>query len=55
MLTNRTRSWRRIMLVCLLAIGLAASLAACGKKAPLEPPPGEPDDFGHQYPDPGME
>jgi predicted small lipoprotein YifL len=39
----------------LLALGLAGSLAACGKKAPLEPPPNEPDDFGHQYPDPSQE
>ncbi|MEX2298426.1 MAG: hypothetical protein WD715_13505 [Dongiaceae bacterium] len=31
------------------------TLAACGKKGDIEPPPGEPDDFGHQYPDPTQE
>ena len=49
------RSWRRCATMFVLAIALAGSLAACGKKAPLDPPPGEPDNYGHQYPDPGLE
>jgi len=44
------------MLVFTLLFGSSVlTLAACGKRGDLEPPPGEPDDFGHQYPDPTQE
>jgi len=49
------RSIRRFALLMIVAIGLSTSLAACGKRGNLEPPPGEPDEFGHQYPDPSLE
>ena len=48
-------SCRRLAVALVLAIALGASLSACGKKADLDPPPGEPDNYGHQYPDPGLE
>jgi len=35
-----------LVLICLLTV----PLAACGKKAPNEPPPGEKSDFPRQYP-----
>ena len=31
----------RVLLALLLAVSLAGSLAACGKKGNLEPPPGK--------------
>lgn len=36
-----------ILIVALLALSGAA---ACGKKADLEPPPGQKSDFPRQYP-----
>ncbi len=49
--TSRRIFLRRLALSVLAGGGLGG-LAACGKKAPLDPPPGQPDEFGHQYPDP---
>lgn len=49
---------RRLAALILLTLffgGSAFALAACGKKGELEAPPGESDDFGHQYPDPTQE
>jgi predicted small lipoprotein YifL len=48
---NNFGSWvRRITLLTLLAT-LALPLAACGKKGPLDPPPGaENNQFPRQYP-----
>jgi predicted small lipoprotein YifL len=45
------RDWaRRVTVVALLA-ALALPLAACGKKGPLDPPPGAEDSqFPRQYP-----
>ncbi len=40
---------RRILLV-MLALALAASIPACGKKSDLEPPPGEKSEFPRTYP-----
>ena len=38
-------------LIVLLALALAAtSLAACGKKSRLDPPPGEKSDYPKVYP-----
>jgi predicted small lipoprotein YifL len=36
----------------LVIVGLALSVAACGKKGPPEPPEGKTDQFPRQYPDP---
>ena len=55
MIATTQGNWRRIMIAIALTAALAASLGACGKKADLDPPPGEPDNYGHQYPDPGLE
>jgi len=41
---------RRIALLLLLALGLAVTLSACGKKGPLEPPPGKESKYPRQYP-----
>ncbi|MEE8333496.1 MAG: hypothetical protein V3R85_06575 [Alphaproteobacteria bacterium] len=38
------------LLVLLLAVTLGASLASCGKKGELDPPPGKTSDFPRQYP-----
>ena len=40
-------AWR---IVAMMLVVLA--LAACGKKAPPQPPPGEPNTFPRQYPTP---
>ena len=40
----------RTVAAAILAIGLAATLAACGKKVPLKPPPGST--YPRQYPPP---
>jgi len=55
MIRQESFDWRKTSLALTLALALGASLAACGKKADLDPPPGEPDNYGHQYPDPEME
>jgi hypothetical protein len=52
--TPRRRFLALLGLAALAGSG-AFGLAACGKKAELDPPPGEPDEFGHQYPDPSLE
>jgi predicted small lipoprotein YifL len=55
---NEELSRRRFMGLLAAAVLLGSgsfALAACGKKAPLAPPPNEPDEFGHQYPDPSQE
>jgi hypothetical protein len=49
--TSRRR-FLALLGLALLAGSGAFGLASCGKKADLEPPPGEPDEFGNQYPDP---
>ncbi|MEX2298047.1 MAG: hypothetical protein WD715_11555 [Dongiaceae bacterium] len=56
-LSTETMTRRRFsgLSVLTLLLGGAFTLAACGKKGDLAPPPGEPDDFGHQYPDPTQE
>ena len=46
------RNFFRLLALSILAGSGAFTLAACGKKAELDPPPGQPDEFGHQYPDP---
>jgi predicted small lipoprotein YifL len=55
-MTKQGPTSRRKFLVLLglavLAGTAAFGLAACGKKADLEPPPGAPDEYGNQYPDP---
>ncbi len=33
-----------------LLLSLLLPLAACGKKGPLEPPPGEPNTYPRTYP-----
>lgn len=38
----------RLLMSLLLALGLASSLAACGKRGPLEAPPGS--EYPHKYP-----
>jgi predicted small lipoprotein YifL len=53
--TMTRRRFAGLLVLTLLLGGGACTLAACGKKGDLEPPPGEPDDFGHQYPDPTQE
>lgn len=35
-----------------LALALGPTLAACGKRGKLEPPPDEKSDFPRAYPDP---
>lgn len=40
----------KLLLLLAVALALAAPLAACGKKGPLKPPPGEQTDFPRQYP-----
>jgi len=37
-------------LALLMAIALVTALSACGKKANLDPPPGEPSRFPRVYP-----
>ncbi|NQV57028.1 MAG: hypothetical protein HQ503_14305 [Rhodospirillales bacterium] len=37
-------------LIVALALGLVGSLAACGKKASLDPPPGEGGTYPRTYP-----
>lgn len=41
----------RVLLATLLA---TAAVTACGKKAPLEPPPGEVSTYPREYPAPGI-
>jgi len=36
----------------LVLLCLALPLLGCGKRAPLDPPPGEPDNYHRQYPNP---
>lgn len=50
--TTSRRRFLALLGLAVLAGSGAFGLAACGKKADLEPPPGEPDEFGNQYPDP---
>jgi predicted small lipoprotein YifL len=52
--TTTRRRFLALLGLAILAGSGAFGLAACGKKAALEPPPGEPDEFGHQYPDPTL-
>lgn len=40
----------RVALALFLALALAGSLAACGKKGPPEPPPGEKSTYPRTYP-----
>ena len=40
---------RRIM-TALLALTLAVSIAACGKRSDLEPPPGKKSEYPRMYP-----
>jgi predicted small lipoprotein YifL len=40
----------RHVLLAIVAVTLALSAAACGKRGDLDPPPGEPSDFPRQYP-----
>jgi predicted small lipoprotein YifL len=40
----------RGLLVILLAGIAAAPLAACGKRGPPDPPPGEPNTYPRSYP-----
>jgi predicted small lipoprotein YifL len=44
------RSWTMPLLALLIALLLGPALAACGKKAPLEPPPDQPNVFPRSYP-----
>ena len=53
--TMTRRRFAGLAILMLLFGGSAFTLAGCGKKGDIEPPPGEPDDFGHQYPDPTQE
>lgn len=39
-----------LLLALLFAFGLATTLAACGKKGPLESPSGKESDYPRQYP-----
>ncbi len=47
---TRLRGMRAIALALVLAVMLAASLDACGKKGTPEPPPGKKSEFPRQYP-----
>jgi len=40
----------RMLVICLLALALALPLAGCGRKGPLELPPGQTDEYPHKYP-----
>ena len=37
-------------MIALLALALGASIAACGKKSDLEPPPDEKTEYPRTYP-----
>jgi len=41
---------KRMILTLLLACSLGLTLSACGKKGPLEPPPGKESNYPGQYP-----
>ena len=43
---------KRLMLALCLFAALGASLAACGRKGPPEPPPGTEDQYPRKYPAP---
>ncbi len=40
----------RRILMALMALALAASVSACGKKGDLEPPPGKKSEYPKVYP-----
>jgi len=40
----------RHLVLVLALLALTGTAAACGKKADLEPPPGQKSDFPRQYP-----
>ncbi len=50
--TGRRRAAAMAALGLVLALALAGTLAACGKRGPVEPPPGSKDTFPRTYPDP---
>ena len=40
----------RRIIIAMLALMLVASIAACGKKSDLDPPPGEKSEYPRTYP-----
>jgi hypothetical protein len=45
-------SFRPRIVALLAIIAVALPLVACGKRAPPQPPPGEPDTYHKFYPNP---
>ncbi len=40
----------RRILIALMAVALAATVSACGKKGDLDPPPGKKNEYPRVYP-----
>lgn len=49
---GRRRRRAGVALAFVLAAALSGTLAACGKRGPVEPPPGSKETFPRTYPDP---